>query len=90
MVTPAKDLSEDIQKETQKMCIKLENEIKHVSFDSSNNDVKNEVTNLKAYISDCKHFMEKNDLVKAFEAIVFAWGIFEALSNLHLIKRIIL
>ncbi|NOQ38217.1 DUF357 domain-containing protein, partial [archaeon] len=30
--------------------------------------------NIKAYISDTQHFIDKGDLVRAFEAVVWAWA----------------
>ena len=74
-------------KETQKMLEKLEAEMRHISYDSGNKDLKNEIENIRAYMSDCTHFMEKNDLVKAFEAIVFAWGIYETLLSMHHLRK---
>ncbi|MCK4927398.1 MAG: DUF357 domain-containing protein, partial [Candidatus Aenigmarchaeota archaeon] len=32
------------------------------------------LVNIKAYVSDTGHFLEKDDLVRAFEAIVWAWA----------------
>lgn len=48
------------------------------------NDKKGEemLTNMKAYISDCKHFMEKGELVLSFEAVVWAWAILENCKEL--------
>jgi hypothetical protein len=34
-------------------------------------------TNMKAYIADSKHFRDADDYVRGFEAIVWAWAIFE-------------
>ncbi len=82
------NIENELLKETNKMLAKLENEMQHIQFDKSNKALREEIENIKAYISDCRHFLDKSDLVKAFEAIVFAWGIFEALSNMHLIKTI--
>ena len=73
--------------EAVKMRTKLENELKGISFDTDNKDIKNEVVNINAYISDCKHFKEKGDAKRAFEAIVFAWGIYECLLSLQLVKK---
>lgn len=42
------------------------------------------LTNMKAYISDSKHFMGTGDLVRSFEAIVWAWSIFELCQELGL------
>ena len=39
-------------------------------------------TNMEAYISDCKHFREQGDLVRSFEAVVWAWSIFELCQEL--------
>ena len=30
--------------------------------------------NVQAYISDAEHFLQRGDLVRAFEAIVWAWA----------------
>jgi hypothetical protein len=30
--------------------------------------------NVSAYIKDCQYFLEKNDLIRAFEAIIWAWA----------------
>ena len=35
------------------------------------------LTNMNAYISDCKHFMENGDYVNSFEAIIWAWSWYE-------------
>lgn len=32
------------------------------------------LVNIKAYVSDTGHFLDKGDLVRAFEAIVWAWA----------------
>lgn len=30
--------------------------------------------NVAAYISDSRHFMEEGDLIRAFEAVIWAWA----------------
>ena len=30
--------------------------------------------NVSAYIRDCQYFLDKNDLIRAFEAIIWAWA----------------
>jgi hypothetical protein len=42
--------------------------------------------NIEAYISDSKHFMEKGDYVRAFEAVVWAWAFLEISKDLRLIE----
>lgn len=44
------------------------------------------ITNMKAYISDSKHFLAKGDLVRSFEAIVWAFSIYEICTKLKIIK----
>jgi hypothetical protein len=30
--------------------------------------------NVSAYIRDCQYFLEKDDLIRAFEAVIWAWA----------------
>lgn len=39
-------------------------------------------TNMRAYIADAKHFRDADDYVRGFEAIVWAWAIFEICMDL--------
>jgi uncharacterized protein len=45
------------------------------------------LTNLKAYISDSKHFMKQGDYVRSFEAIVWAWAIYEICEELDVLVK---
>ena len=45
------------------------------------------VKNLDAYIKDTSYFLEKKDFVRAFEAVVYAWGIYETLLMTHLVSN---
>jgi hypothetical protein len=42
--------------------------------------------NMKAYIADSKHFLNKKNYVKSFEAIVWAWAILEICEELDVFK----
>jgi hypothetical protein len=42
--------------------------------------------NMKAYIADSKHFLNKKNYVKSFEAIVWAWAILEICEELGVFK----
>jgi len=44
------------------------------------------LNNMKAYISDSKHFLKAGDLIKSFEAIVWAWAILEICEELEIFK----
>lgn len=79
--------SEQLEKETEKWLEKLEKEIRKIDEKEIKNKlVSEEIVNIRAYISDCKHFLEKKDIVKAFEAVMYAWGIFDTLARMRLIK----
>ena len=45
------------------------------------------LNNIKAYIIDTKYFLEEGDYVKAWEAISFAWGLFEAGEELEILNN---
>jgi hypothetical protein len=75
-----------LKEETGKWLEKLEREVvkaKILKTDSAGN----EMENVKAYIKDCRHFLEKGDFIRAFEAVVYAWGIFETLEHLGLVEK---
>jgi hypothetical protein len=44
--------------------------------------------NIKAYIKDSKYFLEKGDLVRAFECIIWAWAWIEIGEELGLVRGI--
>lgn len=43
-------------------------------------------TNMRAYISDSKHFLKAGNLIKSFEAILWAWAILELGQELEIFK----
>lgn len=45
------------------------------------------LSNVNAYIKDSKYFLEKGDLIKSFEAIVWAWSWIEILRELGFLGR---
>ncbi len=44
------------------------------------------IENAKAYVADCKHFLEKENLVLAFECMVHAWAILETARELGAVE----
>jgi len=42
--------------------------------------------NMKAYIADTKHFLNKKNYLKSFEAAVWAWAILEICEELDIFK----
>ena len=56
--------------ETEKWLTKLE-ALEISALTDKGKDFK---TNIEAYISDTRHFLEQKDYVRAFEACVWAWA----------------
>lgn len=90
MIPKKPKTGEQLLKETVKWLEKLREEIKHVKLTKKlDKKAMSEVLeNIHAYISDCEHFLKKNDLPNAFEAIVYAWGIYETCLRLDLLGKI--
>tara|TARA_Y100000310_G_C20589880_1_gene767421 strand:+ start:847 stop:1080 length:234 start_codon:yes stop_codon:yes gene_type:complete len=63
-------IEDELRKEIAKWLPKAKAEVKKIK------KVKDEgfLTNIKAYIKDTEYFLEKGDLVKGFEAVVWAWA----------------
>ena len=63
-------IEEELRKEIAKWLPKAEKELKNIK------KVNDEefLVNIKAYIKDTTYFLEKGDLVKSFEAVVWAWS----------------
>ena len=61
-------LEEDLRSETVKWQAKAEDLYQRISGDGEF------LENVSAYIRDCQYFIEKNDLIRAFEAIIWAWA----------------
>jgi len=74
-----------IKEEIEKMLEKIEHLVDKIEI--NDNKGKEMLTNMKAYIADSKHFKEKGDLVKSFEAVVYAFGIFETCIKLGVFIR---
>lgn len=80
-----------LEKETKKWLEKLKQELNKPGIKEIVNTIKEKLTramikNMQAYVEDCQHFLEKKDFIRAFEAIIYAWGIWETLKHLGLIK----
>ena len=80
---------ERLKAETEKWLARLEERVKSVKPVEDRLEravLKNSMDNVNAYIKDCRHFLAGGDLVNAFEAIIYAWGIFETLERMKLLK----
>jgi hypothetical protein len=83
------DTDERLEFETKKWLEKLEARMGSVTVEKGVLEKKvtdNAMENVSAYIKDCRHFLSEKDFVNAFEAIIYAWGIFETLERAGLVK----
>lgn len=69
------ETDEKLMKETEKWLGRLEPEIK--SARPKGGGAEKHFTNMKAYVSDSRHFLGKKDFIRAFECAVWAWSIYE-------------
>jgi len=74
-----------LKKETEKWLqkIKVERE-KIVLVDESK---ENFIKNIDSYIADSEHFLAQNDLIRAFEAVIWAFAWLEIGKDLGIIKE---
>jgi len=79
--------SQALKKETEKWLAKLEKERSSMRILKDSRELKAVLKNLDAYIKDTRHFLEKGDFVRAFEAVIYAWGILETCEHLGLVKK---
>ncbi len=76
------ELETQLRKETEKWLVRIEE--KKVKI--INKRGKEILENINAYIKDCKHFLKKKDLIRAFEAIVWAWAWLEISKELNILN----
>ena len=79
------DLENELRKETEKWLGKIK--IEEEKIELLDEDRKDLVENIRAYIKDCNYFLEKNDMIRAFESVVWAWSWIEILKELKIIKN---
>ncbi len=67
---------ERLEEETRKWLEKLENRLE------DRDDSVEQMENVLAYKDDTYHFLEEDDYVRAWESVIYAWGILETLERL--------
>ncbi len=67
---------EKLEEETRKWLEKLENRI-----DDRDSHVE-QMENVEAYRDDTYHFLAEEDYIRAWESVIYAWGILETLERL--------
>ncbi len=77
-------LEEELKRETEKWLSRIE-KIKIVEKCEKGKEF---VENIKAYVKDAGYFLEKGDLIRAFECVVWAWAWMEIGKEIGLIKTL--
>ena len=80
---------ETLQHETNKWLARLKKETRGIkpAGKVDHEKVENSIKNIKAYIKDAEYFVGIDDMVRAFEAVVYAWGIYETCLRLEVVKK---
>ncbi len=72
---------EKLKQETEKWLEKLESRI-----EDRDSNVE-QMENVEAYRSDTYHFLNEGDFIRAWESVIYAWGILETLERLKLFEE---
>lgn len=70
------DTQKNLKEETNKWLEKLDEELVGLDRDVD------QMENVIAYRDDTEHFLEEKDFIRAWEAVIYAWGILETLQRL--------
>lgn len=79
------DLADELRAETEKWQGKLDDALEEMkAADSKQREF---LANVEAYRDDSDHFLEQGDLVRAFEAVVWAWAWMEIGKDQEILGR---
>jgi hypothetical protein len=77
-----------LEEETIRWLKRLEEEMKKTEINEKSKKTAKEILeNIRAYISDSKHFLGKKDYLNAYEAVIYAWGMYETALRVRLIVK---
>ncbi len=76
-----------LEAETRKWLERLENDMQLIKSSKLPKPTAEQMDNVYAYIEDCRYFLGKKDHINSFEAIIYAWGIYETLLRLGMIEK---
>ncbi len=79
----AERVVEELENETIKWLERIKVRIEKVN--AINKKGEEFLKNIRAYISDSEYFLEKGDLVRAFECVVWAWAWLEIGLNIGIL-----
>lgn len=72
---------EKLKAETEKWLEKLEDKLE------DRDSTVEQMENVEAYRDDTYHFLEEEDFIRAWESVIYAWGILETLERLGLFEE---
>ena len=75
-MTELDDTQKKLKQETEKWLKKLEERLEERDREVD------QMENVEAYRKDTYHFLEEGDFIRAWEAVIYAWGILETLERL--------
>jgi hypothetical protein len=70
------ETQEKLEEETRKWLQKLDDRLEE------RDESVEQMENVFAYRNDTEHFLEEEDYIRAWEAVIYAWGILETLERL--------
>ena len=73
------------RQEIEKWLSKLRMELKEVK--ARNKKGEELLMNIQAYVHDTMYFLKEGNYVKAWEAVSFAWGLFEASVDIGVLVK---
>lgn len=77
-------IEDELRKETQKWLERIETEKLNVVVEEGSKEF---MKNIEAYIEDSKYFLRKSDLIRAFEAVIWAWAWLEIGLRINIFSR---
>lgn len=73
-------IEQQLREETEKWLVKAKDRRKRIRSSSPH------MKNIDAYLSDSEYFLSKQDMLRAFEAVIWAWAWIEILEELGQLK----
>lgn len=70
------ETQEKLEEKTRKWLQKLEDRVEE------RDESVEQMENVTAYRDDTRHFLKEEDYIRAWESVIYAWGILETLERL--------
>jgi hypothetical protein len=70
------ETQEELKQETEKWLQKLDERLE------GKNESVEQMENVIAYRDDTEHFLKEEDYIRAWESVIYAWGVLETLERL--------